>query len=155
MSIDRQQARKEVFARIDAVWQDKAEPIVGYLPEMRYQGVPEGSRPDKDKYWARSALQEVRTINSAHIMSNEPGESPAEFTSYGLVIIQVFAPKEMGAWEIGEQLAGILQRCFMAANTNSGVWFRNPRINELDQDRDDWFRWNVIVEYQFDQVKGT
>ncbi|WLJ71042.1 hypothetical protein [Sphingomonas phage Kimi] len=154
MSIQPQAARKEIFARINTVWETHAEDLLGVEAELRFQGDEKPGLPGSDKFWGRASTQLVTTRNSAHIMSNEPGASPAEFTSNGLVFIQLFAPMKTGAYGKMELLAEQLQRCFMAANTNSGVWFRNPRINELTNDNT-WYRWNVVSEYQFNQVKGT
>ena len=153
MSIQPQAARKEIFARIAGCW--AASDILDPMPELRFQGAEKPGLPGAEKYWARASTQLVATRNSAHIMSDEPGASPAEFLTTGLVFIQIFAPmKTVNSYAKGELLAELGQRMFMAANTNSGVWFRNPRINELSPDGS-WYRWNVVSEYQFNQVKGT
>lgn len=156
MSLTPQQARKEIFARVDSVWKAKAPAIIApaAAPEMRYQGVEEGASPGSTKYWARASTQGATTRQSAHMMDG-PGQSPVEFLSEGAVFIQIFAPmSEKGSYAKGELLAEAAQCMFMATETASGVWFRNPRINELPSDGT-WYRWNVIADFQFNQVKGA
>jgi hypothetical protein len=157
MSATPQQARKEIFAMIGAGWAAKAPAILAPAapPEMRYQGHEKGALPGSTKFWARSSTQLATTRQSAHMMPEAPGGSPVEFASAGVVFVQVFAPmSEQGSYAKGELLAEALQCMFMAAQTASGVWFRNPRINEVPPDGT-WYIWNVIAEYQFNQVKGA
>jgi len=157
MSTTPQLARKSIFALIGACWADKAPALVApkAAPVMRYHGDEKGALPGSDKYWARAGTQLADTRQSAHIMTNDPGGSPVEFSTAGVVIVQVFAPmSETGSYAKGELLAELAQGMFMATETSSGVWFRRPRINELPNDGT-WHRWNVIADFQFNQVKGA
>lgn len=157
MSTTPQNARKLILAHIGAVWADKAPAIVAPLatPEMRYQGLEKGALPGSTKFWARSSTQLATTRQSAHIMTNDPGGSPVEFSTAGVVMIQIFAPMtEKGSYAKGELLAEAAQCMFMATELAQGIWFRNPRINELVPDGT-WYRWNVIADFQFNQVKGA
>lgn len=155
MSTTPQGARKALFAMIGAGWALKAPAIVAPLsaPEMRYQGVEKPGLPGADKFWARSSTQLATTRQSAHV-TDAVGSSPVEFESRGVVFVQIFAPMiEPTSYAKGELLAELAQCMFMASETANGVWFRNPRINELQPDKS-WYRWNVIADYQFNQVKG-
>lgn len=156
MSATPQQARKEVFALIAAAWADKAPAAVNaaQAPELRYQGAEQATLPGATNFWGRASTQLATTRQSAHIMSDGPGGSPVEFMTTGVVFVQIFAPmKGQGNYAKGELLAELCQCAFMAAETASGVWFRNPRINELPNDGT-WYRWNVLADFQFNQVKG-
>lgn len=157
MSTTPQNARKLILAHIGAGWAAKAPAIVAPAspPEMRYQGVEEGALPGAAKFWARASTQLVTTRQSAHIMTNDPGGSPVEFATSGVVFVQIFAPmKGPGSYAKGELLAEAAQCMFMATELAQGIWFRNPRINELVPDGT-WYRWNVIADFQFNQVKGA
>lgn len=156
MSITPQNARKEIFARVDQCWAARAPAVLAPAPppEMRYQGVERETLPGSTKHWARASTQLATTKQSAHV-TDVDGASPVEFATVGIAFIQIFAPmSEAGGYAKGELLAGIAQRIFMAGETPSGVWFRNPRINELPNDGT-WYRWNVIADFQFNQTKGT
>lgn len=155
MSATPQQARKSILALIWSVWEAKAPAIVSPLPEMRWQGVEEAGLPGALKFWARASTQLATTRQSAHIMPDGPTGSPVEYSSNGVVFVQIFAPmKARDSYAKGELLAALAQCMFMATETSSGVWFRNPRINELPSDGT-WYRWNVIADFQFNQVKET
>lgn len=155
MSTTPQLARKSILALIAAGWAAKAPAIVGGAtsPELRYQGDERGALPGSGKFWARASTQLATTRQSAFVMDNSP--SPVGFTTAGIVAVQVFAPMtERGSYAKGELLAEALQCMFMATETATGVWFRNPRINELVDDGT-WYRWNVLADFQFNQVKGA
>lgn len=155
MSTTPQGARKEVFALIAAGWGAGAPAIVNALqaPELRFQGLEKEGLPGSTKYWARASTQLATTRQSAFV--NEEAGCPVEYETAGVVFVQIFAPMtEPTSYAKGELLAELAQRMFMATETASGVWFRNPRINELVPDGT-WYRWNVIADFQFNQMKGN
>jgi hypothetical protein len=153
MTVSQQTARKEIFALIAAAWVD-AEGIVDYPPEIRWQGIEESDLPGSNLYWMRASTQNVMTTQVGHAMP-EVGVSDVIYRTVGFVTLQIFAPMNIrGSYAQGELLSGLGQRMFMASETASAVWFRNPRIRELANDGT-WYRWNVIADYQFDQSKGA
>jgi hypothetical protein len=156
MSTNPQIARQHVFTRISDCWTARAPAIVGSgTPKLRFQGDELGDKPKATEYWARASTQHVTTRQSAHQMPAEgEGGSDVVYETHGVVFVQVFAPMKPGAWAKGELLAIMCQGIFMASETPSGVWFRNPRFNELENDGT-WYRWNVIADFQFNQVKGA
>ena len=156
MSTTPQGARKAIFAAVDARWASGSPAIVApsQAPELRFQGQEKGELPLATNYWARVSTQLATTRQSAHVV-DQVEASPVEFETRGVVFIQIFAPMtEPTSYAKGELLAELAQRMFMASETANGVWFRNPRINELVPDKT-WYRWNVIADYQFNQVKGA
>lgn len=154
MTLTPQQARKEMFALVNSAWQAGATAIVGYVPEIRYQGVELPALPGTDKFWARASTDNVTTRQASH-KADEPGVSDVVYETLGFITLQIFAPmKSADSWEKGELLSELGQRMFMASETAGGVWFRNPRIRQLDNDGT-WYRWNVLADYQFDQKKGA
>lgn len=148
-----QEARKEMFAHVDTEWNANSAAIVGLIPEVRYQGVEEGALPGGDKYWMRVSAQGVSNHQRGHRMP-ETGISRVVYDNIGFIVLQLFAPmKSPESYAKGELLAQLGQCMFMATQMGGGIWFRNPRIRELDNDGT-WYRWNVIADYQFSQVKG-
>lgn len=155
MTLTYQQARKEMFAKVNDCWQAHAGDIVSPIPEIRWQGVEEGALPGADKFWMRVGTNTVTTRQSGHMSPDAPGGSPVVYDTYGFITLQMFAPmKGKDTWSKGELLSELGQRMFMASETGGGVWFRNPRIRELNNDGT-WYRWNVIADYQFSQTKGS
>lgn len=155
MTLTPQQARKEMFAKVSECWNAHAEDIVGYVPEIRWQGIEEPELPGADKFWMRAGTTNVTTRQSGHMSPDAPGGSPVVYDNFGFITLQIFAPmKGRESWSKGELLSELGQRMFMASETGGGVWFRNPRIRNLNHDGT-FYRWNVIADYQFSQVKGT
>lgn len=153
MTCTPQQARKEIFKRLKECWDARSPAVTDEVPEVRYQGEEKPNAPKKDKFWLRASTQGVTTRQAAHTTPAD-AQSQVVFESRGVFMGEVFAPMATGAYAKGELLAAIVQGAFMAAETPCGVWFRNPRINELPNDGT-WYRWLVIVDLQFNQVKGA
>lgn len=154
MSLRPQQARKQLLAHVQTCWDAGAAAIVDYVPDIRFQGVEESTLPGADKYWMRCGTTTVATPQRGHMMP-EVGISQPVYDNFGFITLQIFAPmKSPESYAKGELLAELGQRMFMASETGGSIWFRNPRIRELDNDGT-WYRWNVIADYQFSQVKGN
>lgn len=147
-------ARREVFALFAAGFAAEAATIVGSAVDVRYQGVEDPTPPGALEYFVRASTQLADTGQSGFVVAEHAAKG-VRFTTDGVAIFQVFAPmKSPGAYAKGELLASLVQRIFMSAETPSGVWFRRPRINELENDGT-WYRWNVLTDFQFDQAKGN
>lgn len=150
-----QEARKQMFQLVSTCWNANTTSIVGYIPEIRWQGVEEAAVPGASKFWMRARTTPVTTRQGGHRLPEGPNGSPVVYDTYGFITLQIFAPmKGRESWSKGELLSELGQRMFMASETGGAVWFRNPRIRELNNDGT-FYRWNVISDYQFSQVKGT
>lgn len=141
-----------MFFRVNSYWDLHSAGIAGYVPEARYQGFELPALPGADKFWMRAMTTTVTTRQTGHMMPDPPNGSPVVYTNFGFITVQIFAPMiDPTSWSKGELLAELVQSVFMAAETPGNVWFRNPRIREINNDGT-WFRWNVISDYQFDQT---
>lgn len=153
MTLTPQNARKELFTLVDTCWQAGAGAITTYVPEIRWQGVEENDLPGSDKFWMRASTQGVSNRQRGHRMP-EAGISKPIYDNIGFITLQIFAPmNSIDSYAKGELLAELGQGMFMASETGGAIWFRNPRIRELPHDGT-WYRWNVIADYEFSQVKG-
>ncbi len=146
------EARYEMFDLFEQIWLTLAPVIVGYAPELRFQGVEKPGVPDPLKYWARLSTQNAVARQTAFVEDDEPGKTRREYTNKGNLFVQVFAPmSEVDGYDLGYKLAELAQGIFQNAETSSSVWFRNVRINEQPNDGKA-YPFNVVVEYQFDQL---
>ena len=141
-------ARDEVFEFFTSEFVDLSKPCA-----MRYQGKINEAAPRS--YWARISMQSVMSQQTAFALTDEPGECPQVFETNGLIYVQVFAPiTERDAFHYGDLLATKARDIFRRAGTASGVWFRNARAVELPfRAGDTEYRWNVVVEYEYDERK--
>ena len=154
MSLQPQAARKVLFAAVDACYAGAAAiALIGYAPHVRYQGAEEATLPGADKFWLRASTQGVTNRQRGHRMPIT-GVSKPVYDNQGFITLQIFAPMNSpDDYAKGELLAQLGQAIFMASEVGGSIWFRNPRIQELDNDGT-WYRWNVIADYLFSQVKG-
>lgn len=127
--------------------------------EQRWQGIETPEEADaavkqmNGKFWTRAVMQVVDSRQNAHIMTDEPGASPASWTTVGQVIVQVFAPRNVtDSFNIGDLLAGAIADIYRNVETPSGVWFRNATAKEVTSENAFW-RWNVVTDFEFYERK--
>ena len=141
----------EINALFFASWKAGSSAIVGYIPEIRWQGIQYRDIPDGSKFWCRFSKQTVSEPQAT--LSNcvtSPGNK--RYNNYGLVFIQIFCPKSNAkSFELGKQLAVLARNAFRGKSTDSSIWFRNVRIKELNPE-ELYERFNVVAEYEFDEI---
>lgn len=141
------QAIDEMYGLFNTAWAAGAPTIVGYLPEIRWQGVEKEGSPETKKYWCRVSSQSVleRQITFRN-------GTDKRYQTDGLLFVQVFAPmSDAKAMENLRALAVVARNAFRGKTTSSMIWFRNVRINELGPDNKA-YRCNVVAEYQYDEI---
>lgn len=140
-------ARDEILGVFKARWDADTAAIAGYVPEVFFDGVPKGSRPDPEKAWAEVVLRHVQGQQAS--LSQDTGRR--RFERIGIVTVAVFAPLIVaGGLGMGENLAKVAKAAFEGKSTISGVWFRSTRIAEVGASGP-WAQWNVISEFRYDE----
>ena len=159
MPTTRAVARDEMFQLLLDAKADLAALVSGQRFEQRWQGVETAKEVDdapkqmQGKFWTRAVTQVVDSRQSAHVMTDEPDASPAEWTTTGQVIVQVFAPRNVtDAYTLGDLLAGVIADIYRNVETPSGVWFNNATAKEATPENSFW-RWNVTADFEFYERK--
>ncbi len=143
-----QDAIDEIFAIFNTAWEAGSTAIVGYIPEVRWYGVEEPASISMGKFWVRVSQQTVEEEQST--LRN--GEC-TRYTTDGLIFVQLFCPKsDSKSMEKGRNLATLARDAYRGNATSGKVWFRNARIKELPPETD-WYRLNVVAEYEYDEAK--
>lgn len=143
------EAVDSIYALFESKWNDgKVEELLGYVPDILWRNVELDSKPSSDKFWVRVSQQTINDGQSS--FANNFGFR--RFTTYGLVFVQLFAPKSNPrANELAQQLAAFIRDIFRGKTEDECVWFRNSKIKELPEERDT-YRFNVIAEYEYDEI---
>jgi hypothetical protein len=146
------QARDEMFQLFLGGWEAvdwEGSEIAIAKPEVRWQGKEKTTDPIPDDYFVRIATRGAGSPLSGFIADDGP--SAKAYDTFGNLFVQVFAPMNAeDSYRQGELIAAAARDIFRGVQTPSGVWFRNARYVELDDDKK-FFRWNVIVEYEFSE----
>lgn len=152
MTVDYSAARDEMFALFKTAWDASSSTVAGYVPEVRYQGRELPTKPSATKHWCRISTQNV--IDRQITLSDCVEESGKKrYESAGLVFVQLFAPKSVAtADEQGRKLAEVAKKAFRGKTTPGAIWFKNVRINDNIADEDGFYRFNVVAEYEYDEV---
>lgn len=116
--------------------------------KMYWEGVPATTQPTSNDVWLRAALQHVTGRQSS--LAGEDGVRRWQRT--GFVSVQCFAPLARGSVQKATQLACVVRDALQGKQTANCVWFRNPRINEIGEDRD-WFNVNATIDFDYDELR--
>lgn len=152
MPVDYVDAQDEMLAMFVAAWNAGSAAIVGYIPEIRYGGVDNPTKPDSSKYFCRISIQTVdeqqSTLSSA--VKAEPGR---RYTTNGLIFVQVFAPlSDSLSDRNGKKLSELAKKAFRGKATAGKVWFLNGRVQDNLASEEQFARFNVVTEYQYDEL---
>lgn len=129
--------------------------VLGYMPEIRMPRIVYKAPIDPSVHWGRLSIQSVMSSQAAFVGYVPESDGAAKRKKYeesGLVFVQLFGPKQdVEAAERQDQLAQIIRAAFRSASIPGKVWFRNARINDLD-DEDEMLRLNVVAEYEYNEI---
>lgn len=119
------------------------------MPEIRWHGKTIATVPgDFYAYFKHRILKSPQT---AH-MTDAGGGTKSVFDTYGLLTIAVYAAMSAAdASEIGSLLAQRVRDIFRRGETGGGVWFRNARSDELENDERN-YRFLVTVGFEFSEI---
>lgn len=137
-------ATDDILTLFRDAWNLQANALLGYTPDVEWPGVVQTGEHDKARCWAR-----VEVLHNNSAQTGLGGGTNRMFTRFGLIIVQVFAPRDL---LLAQQLAIIARNAFEGFHSPNGVWFRNGRVNEVGPS-ESWYQTNCIVEFQFDEIK--
>ena len=143
MTADAAKVRDESFELI-------RDAVVAYDPtvKMYWQGVPANTQPASNDVWLRVSLQHVTGRQSS--LAGEDGVR--RWNRTGFISVQCFAPLARGSVQAATKLACVVRDALQGKQTASCVWFRNPRINEVGEDKD-WFNVNATIDFDYDELR--
>lgn len=151
MTLSALQAEDEIRAKFFTAWQTGASVIVGYVPEIRWQGVEEQSAIDASKFWCRHSLEIVEEQQST-LSTCEGAPGKKRYTTYGLVFVQIFCPRNLAlAYRQGKLLGELAKSAYRGTSTPGGVWFRNATLKPL-QPENSYIRFNVSAQFEYDSL---
>lgn len=148
MTTNAEGAVNEIYNLFTAGWNAGASAIVGYIPKIQYYGIDEGETPDNSKFWVRLSTQEVNSEQGT-LSESVVSQGSKRYETYGLIFLQIFAPKRSDAITIIRKLAQLAKSIFHNSTTN--VIIRNASIKEAPSENGA-IRFNVIAEYEFSEI---
>lgn len=143
MTADASKVRDETFQLILVA-------VANNYPEanMYWEGVVPSSGPTPNDIWVRTSLVHVTGRQSS--LAGEDGVR--RWNRTGFVQSQCFAPLARGSVQAATRLATVIRDALQGKQTESCVWFRNPRIIEIGEEKD-WFNVNAIIDFDYDELR--
>lgn len=130
---------------------NSAASYIGYVPQVEYPQITKIENPPVDKIWLRARMMTVGEPQAT--LSTCVGEPFSNrYTSYGLIIIELYIPKQGNNYNLAEQLATHLRDVYRKSGSSSGVIYRKARINDNIAPEENFKRLNVIAEYDYDEI---
>lgn len=144
-------ARDEMYAIANAAIQSVAPDIVGTVPAVFWRNKQEADNPPRDAFWCRVTASTTGQPQSS-LSCSVGGPSMRRYRAYGLLTIQIFCPKSIvDSGDTGFKLSEALKRKFMGKSTNSGIWFSNTFVKDLNPE-DLFYRYNVVTAFEYDEL---
>lgn len=123
-----------------------------YIPHIEYPMIVNKKKPDPSKIWLRASTQIVAEEQSA-LSTCEQSDGKKLYTTYGLAIIEFYIPRSEPNGTLALMWATQLRNAFRNASSNDGVIYRKARINDGIEPEEQFFRVNVVANFEFDEVK--
>ena len=136
-------ARDAIYSLFQATWNAHAASIVGYSPEVRYQGIEHLDTPDPTKVWAH--------VGHSIVNTKQAGFSAAiarRYTTDGVLTVDIYAPRSAStAVAMAQQLANKLKLAF-SGSRSEGVWYRNVTAAPAGN-TDTYVVYRVMADFQY------
>lgn len=145
-------AVKEMETLFNTAWQANAGSIFGYVPAIEWFGKETKDKVDRTKVWARFSTQNV-TEEQATLSACVDEPFVRRWNGSGLIFVQLFLPKTVANAVIqGRKLAKVARNAYRGKKTDGGVTFHNVRINDSLAPEEQFYRINVVAEYDYDEL---
>lgn len=135
-----------MYATFKTAWDAGTTAIVGYIPEVQYEGVRSDKHEPQGKAWARLS---VRNAVEGQATLGTPQIGKHEYETVGTLTIQLFFPKaDNTAMVTGRRLAQLVRNAYRSISSGDEVWYRDATIREQPPGNR-WYQINVTVTYTF------
>lgn len=138
-----------MYATFKNAWDTNSITIVGYLPNVEYEGVPQdddGTHADTNKYWARLSVRNV-TEDQATLGSPEVGKH--EYETVGIITIELYGPKQDNtAITKLRKLGEFVRNAYRSVASGGEVCYREVTLRERGGESR-WRRVDVTAVYTF------
>lgn len=152
MTVEFDVAVKEMETLFNTAWQTNAGSVFGYVPEIEWFGKETKDKVDRTKVWARFSTQNV-TEEQATLSACVDEPFVRRWNGSGLIFVQLFLPKTVANAVIqGRKLAKVARNAYRGKKTDGGVTFHNVRINDSLAPEEQFYRINVVAEYDYDEL---
>lgn len=123
-----------------------------YIPKVEYPMLVHKNKPDPSKIWMRASTQIVEEIQTA-LSTCEQVDGQKLYTSYGLIFIEMYIPRTEPNGTLALMWATSIRNAYRNASSQNGVIYRKARINDGITPEENFFRVNVVVDFEFDEIK--
>lgn len=146
------QARDAINTVVNTAWNASVPAIAGAVGnELRFQGKELPTNPVG--YYARVGQSIIGQPIVSMADENTFGNNKRRYETFGLAIVQLFAPKSaVNGFKNGLSIASVVRDAFRSAGQTGEVWYEDAKISSLPDDGASW-RWNVTATFRYDEIR--
>lgn len=141
-----------IYATFKDAWDANASGVVGYVPEVRYEGVPEDDSDGKrhaptSKYWARLSVRNALEDNAG--VGRASANGARLYQTVGTLSIEIYGPKQDNAAITKlRRLAMFTRSAYRGIASGDEVWYYEATIRERPSE-ERWHRIDVTAVYNY------
>jgi hypothetical protein len=142
-------ARDEIQDLFWAAWKAKTPALNNGEVVKVFWPKQVSEAPDVSKPFAR-----VQVVHQTGAQATLGTKNNRRFDRAGFVVIEIFTPVST-EWGLSfdMNLAIIARDAFEGVGTDSGIWFRNVRVQEIGADGNGCWQTNVTADFTYDEVR--
>jgi hypothetical protein len=145
MSLTKQQAVDEMFSALNAVWAPRAVVWEDVPPDAVTLAAIDDTNTNVTS-WARASVK-----HNAGFQATLGAPGDRRFDREGILLVEIYAPAGDGL-TLARSLHTLVEQAFEGVSSPNGVWFRNVHTEEIGPSGP-WTHANVIIEFQYDEVR--
>lgn len=155
MSCSYTDAVDEIWTMFNTRWLAKTTALVGYVPEVYYQGMEKAAKPLTNKYYVTAKILPAgeKTIT---FRNNLDGLQNQRYNNYGVLKFVIFAPLSDSQNALrARQLGIVIRDSYSGKESPSGVSFFNVVIKEDLPPTESFNKISVYSDYNYDDVRSS
>lgn len=121
--------------------------LIGYLPEIRYQGFEVDRKPPEDKVWCR--LSKVIAKSSQSSFPDTQGRKL--YVTTGMVYVQMFVPKKGNIYNRSKLLREEVVNVFRKGDPSNQVVFTDMGPREPNSESN-YYQLQAVSQFSFTTV---
>ena len=140
-------AIRTLFGRFKEQWEANSAAIVGYVPDVQWQGVEKDTPTDNDQFFVRVSN---KTIDERP--TSLRGSEGTRYETIGDLNCELYCPKTEDGITKGRQLAALARDIFKGKRLSEIVSIIKTELREVDNAREKYYLFLTITRYRYYEI---
>jgi len=136
-----------LFSRFRSQWILQSPSIVGYVPDIQWQGVEKDAPPPNDEFFVRVSN---KTIDERPTTLR--GANGTRYETVGNLTCELYCPKTENGITKGRELATLARDIFKGKRLSEVVSIIKTEVKEIDNAREKEYLFLTITRYTYFEI---